>query len=125
LFGTAGLAAANVVTYGADGSQTAANTLRVAEAGGGLEAVPIDVGGDDQKVFLILYGTGIRHHTGPVTAKMGVVTVQAAYAGPQGTFAGQDQINIEIPRSLRGAGMVDVILTVDGQTTNPVKILIR
>jgi uncharacterized protein (TIGR03437 family) len=125
LFGASGLAAANVVTYGADGSQRAADTLRAAGAGGGLEAVPIDLGGDDQKVFLILYGTGIRHHTGPVMAKIGGVTLQAAYAGPQGTFEGQDQINIELARSLRGTGMVDVILSVDGQTTNPVKILIQ
>jgi len=51
--------------------------------------------------------------------------VTAAYAGAQGTFAGQDQINIEIPRSLRGAGIVDVVLNVDGQVTNVVKIHIQ
>lgn len=124
LFGASGLAAANVVTYRNDGGQSAANTLR-AGAAGNLEAVPIDLGPEDQKVFLILYGTGIRHHTRPVTAKIGAATVEAAYAGPQGTFVGQDQINIELPRSLRGAGMVDVILFVDGQTTNSVKIHIQ
>jgi uncharacterized protein (TIGR03437 family) len=76
-------------------------------------------------VFLVLYGTGIRHHGGPITAKVGSTTIEAAYAGPQGTFAGQDQVNLELPRSLRGAGIVDVTISVDGQTTNTVKIHIQ
>ncbi len=76
-------------------------------------------------MFLILYGTGIRHHAGAVTAKIGSMTVEAAFAGPQGTFAGQDQINIELPRTLRGVGAVDVALSVDGQTTNTVRIHIQ
>jgi uncharacterized protein (TIGR03437 family) len=128
LFGAGGLAAANVITF-RNGVQSATNTLRVG-AGGNLELVPIDLVPDDQgpdeyKVFLILYGTGIRHHAAGVSAKIGSAMIEAAYAGPQGTFAGQDQINIELPRSLRGAGIVDVALTVDGQTTNTVKIHIQ
>ena len=123
LFGVAGLAAANVVTF-RGGAQNATNTLRTG-SGGSLELAPIDLGPEDQQVFLILYGTGIRHHAGAVTAKVGSVTVEAAFAGPQGTFAGQDQINIELPRTLRGVGAVDVALSVDGQTTNTVRIHIQ
>jgi uncharacterized protein (TIGR03437 family) len=123
LFGAGGLAAANVVTF-RDGAQITTNTLRV-NATGAIEPAPIDLGPDDQQVFLILYGTGIRHNAGPVTARVGSETIIAAFAGAQGTFAGQDQINIELPKTLRGVGVVDVALTVDGQATNAVKIHIQ
>ena len=76
-------------------------------------------------MFLILYGTGIRHHEGSVTARVGSLEVKPAFAGPQGTFAGQDQINIPLPKTLRGAGVVEVVLIVNGQMTNPVKVHIR
>lgn len=123
LFGVNGFAAANVISY-QDGGQTVANAVRVTAAGA-VELNPIDLGPDGRQVFLILYGTGIRAHAADVTARIGNTTVTAAYAGAQGTFAGQDQINIEIPRSLRGAGIVDVVLNVDGQVTNVVKIHIQ
>jgi uncharacterized protein (TIGR03437 family) len=87
--------------------------------------VPIDLGAPDQQVYLILYGTGIRNHADPVTVMIGTATLTAAYAGEQGTFAGEDQINVLLPQSLRGAGLVDVTLTVDGQVTNAVKIQIQ
>ncbi len=123
LFGVNGFAAANVITA-KDGAQSAANAVRV-NAAGAVEANPIDLGSDDTQVFLILYGTGIRAHAGPVTARIGSATVTADFAGPQGAFAGQDQINVRIPRSLLGAGLVDVSLNVDGQVTNAVKIQIQ
>jgi uncharacterized protein (TIGR03437 family) len=123
LFGVNGLAAANVITY-QDGVPAAVNAVRVNEAGA-VEPNPIDLGTDGRQVYLILYGTGIRAHADAVTARIGNVTVPVDFAGPQGTFAGQDQINIQIPRSLAGAGVVDVALNVDGQVTNAVKIQIR
>jgi uncharacterized protein (TIGR03437 family) len=123
LFGVNGFAAANVVTY-QDGGQTTANAVRV-NAAGGIEPNPIDLGSGDRQVFLILYGTGIRAHTGPVTARIGTTVVTADFAGAQGAFAGQDQINVQVPRTLTGAGIVDVTLDVDGQATNAVKIQIR
>ncbi len=123
LFGSAGLAAANVITFTGN-TQSAADTIRVGGSGN-LELIPIDLGTDDQQVFLILYGTGIRHHATPVTARIGTAVFTSEYAGPQGTFAGQDQINVQLPKTLRGAGIVDVSLLVDGQATNAVKIHIR
>jgi uncharacterized protein (TIGR03437 family) len=123
LFGAAGFAAANVFTL-RNGELSATNTIR-AGSGGNLELVPIDLGAGDEQVFLILYGTGIRHHQGQVTAKIGGSIIPATYAGPQGEFAGEDQINIELPRPLKGAGIVDVTLSVDGHITNTVKIHIQ
>jgi uncharacterized protein (TIGR03437 family) len=123
LFGVGGLAAANIATF-RNGVQTIGNALR-AGSGGNLELTPIDLGPEDQQVFLILYGTGIRKHAGRVTVRIGNSTVEAAYAGAHGAFAGLDQINIELPRALRGAGVVDTSLTIEGRTTNAVKILIQ
>jgi uncharacterized protein (TIGR03437 family) len=60
-----------------------------------------------------------------VTATIGSTTVPVAYAGAQGTFVGEDQINIQLPASLAGAGLVNVTLNVDGQTSNPVQIQIK
>ena len=123
LFGAGGLAAANVVTFKGDG-QTTTNTVGVGPAGN-LDLIPIDLGDDDQQVFLILYGTGIRHHASPVIARVGTADITAAYAGAQGTFAGEDQINLQLPKTLKGAGIVDVSLMVDGLTTNVVRIHIQ
>lgn len=123
LFGVNGMAAANVASY-LDGVQTNGNVIG-ADANGGLKLNPIDLGPEDQQTFLILYGTGIRNHTGEVTATIGDQTVTAAYAGPQGTYPGEDQINVPLPRGLAGAGVVNVTLRVDGQSTNAVQIEIQ
>jgi uncharacterized protein (TIGR03437 family) len=76
---------------------------------------------------LVLYGTGIRFRqpNGVVTATIGGVNAPVQYAGDQGQFVGLDQVNIEIPRSLRGSGLVDVIVTVDGKITNTLKIHVQ
>ena len=45
--------------------------------------------------------------------------------GAQGEYAGLDQYNLVIPRSLAGRGRVPVILTLGGRTSNPVYITIQ
>jgi uncharacterized protein (TIGR03437 family) len=47
------------------------------------------------------------------------------YAGAQGDFAGLDQINARLSRSLIGRGEVSVVLTVDGKGANPVTIHLK
>jgi len=48
------------------------------------------------------------------------------YAGKNGAdFEGLDQVNIEIPPSLAGRGVVDLLLTIDGKTANPVTLRIN
>jgi uncharacterized protein (TIGR03437 family) len=90
---------------------------------GAVQPTPIDVTAG--QVFLILFGTGIRNHANAVTATIGSTTLPTIYAGAQGTFVGEDQINIQLPASLAGAGLVNVTLNVDGQTSNPVQIQIK
>jgi uncharacterized protein (TIGR03437 family) len=95
-------------------------------AGPGCEPVPIDVG-LDMPVILSLYGTGIRGRSAlaNVSVTIGGVSVPVLYAGPQPEYAGLDQINAELPLSLRGAGVVNVVVTVDGQSSNAVTIDIQ
>jgi uncharacterized protein (TIGR03437 family) len=89
----------------------------------GCNLVPIDPG-VDAPVYLSFYATGIRGRSsmGNVTVTIGSVTVQPTYAGPQPQFPGLDQVNVPLLLSLRGAGVVNVTVTVDGITSNAVKI---
>jgi uncharacterized protein (TIGR03437 family) len=76
----------------------------------------------------VLFGTGIRFRKDPpqVSATIGGVTARVDYARNQCCFVGLDQVNLLIPRSLIGrGGQVDVILTIDGQATMPLKIAIK
>ncbi len=89
--------------------------------------IPIDVGPASNQVFLILFGTGIRSNGSlpNLNATIGGVNSEVLFAGPQGGFVGLDQINLRLPRILAGRGDVDVVLTVDGKTANPVKINVK
>ena len=88
--------------------------------------VPIDPG-LDRPVFLSFYGTGIRGRSSlaNVTVTIGTMTVAAQYAGAQAQFPGLDQVNVPLSLGLRAAGEVNVIVTVDGVISNPVKIMVR
>jgi uncharacterized protein (TIGR03437 family) len=76
---------------------------------------------------LILYGTGIRNVSSPskVTATINSISVPVSYAGPQPTFMGLDQVNVLLTLTLRGAGEVPIIITVDGQSSNAVTVNIQ
>ncbi len=89
-----------------------------------IVARPIKIGDGDEKTYLVLYATGVRKRNAnaAVTAQIGDVTVPVEYAGAQGQFVGLDQINILLPPSLRGKGLVNVTITMDGKTTNSVQI---
>jgi hypothetical protein len=80
--------------------------------------------GIDTPLFLALFGTGIRGGK-KVTVSVGGQTVPVLYAGSELVFPGLDQVNIPLFLTLRGAGLVDVVVTVDGQASNPVQILIQ
>jgi uncharacterized protein (TIGR03437 family) len=85
---------------------------------------PIAIGAATEQATLVLYGTGLNGAK-DVTATVGGVMVPVAYAGPQGTYAGLDQINLSLPQSLTGKGKVDVVVTAAGKPSNPVHITIR
>lgn len=88
---------------------------------------PIDLGGENETVVLVLFGTGLRNRPGlaSVNLKVGGVAVPVQYAGAAPSNTGTDQINAALPRSLIGRGEMDLVLVVDGKTANVVKINIK
>jgi len=88
--------------------------------------IPVDLGPATDQVFLILYGTGFRNRKdlAMVSATIGGVGADVSYAGTQGAFAGLDQLNIRIPRTLPG-GEFDVVVTVEGKTSNTVRLALK
>jgi uncharacterized protein (TIGR03437 family) len=103
-----GLAAAQIIRVNTDGTQTTEN----------VSAAPINIGSDT--LYLVLYGTGIRNRrpNGVVTCTISGQSLPVAYAGPQPQFPGLDQVDVLLPSSLKGAGQVNVTLTVDGEVSN-------
>jgi len=89
-------------------------------------AVPIALG-VDTPIYLSLYGTGIRGASAlqNVSVTIGSVQIQPTYAGPQIETPGLDQVNVPIPLTLRGSGLVNVTVTVDGVASNPVQVDIQ
>ena len=96
------------------------------------ESVPIDLGDGEDRVFLLLFGTGIRGVLGDetITATVGGVGVPVLGAAIQPEFLGLDQINIGPldPMVFEGVGEVGLLLTVtdtttgEGKTTNTVTV---
>ncbi len=122
----ANAAAAAFVTRVSGGVQTTEPVVQV-NPNGTLFLRPIDLGSDADDAVLLLFGTGIRGHPGldSMKATIGGVAADILYAGPQGQYLGFDQVNIRIPKTLRGRGRVDIRLTVDGDPVNPVRVQIR
>jgi uncharacterized protein (TIGR03437 family) len=83
-----------------------------------VSAAPINIGSDI--LYLVLYGTGIRNRrpNGIVACTINGQSLPVAYAGPQSQFPGLDQVDVLLPSSLKGAGQVNVTLTVDGEVSN-------
>src|SRR5204862_5278476 len=99
---------------------------------------PFDVTVNGKPNMLVLYGTGIRRtpaanpNDGNGVAEAITVTIDGKpanvlYAGAQGSLAGLDQINVELPASLAGQGQrsVEVIVTAGGTAANRVTIQIK
>ena len=78
-------------------------------------------------MYLTLYGTGIRNRSSlaNVTVTIHGTNVPVLYAGLQPDFPGLDQVNVALTLNLRGSGESNVVLTVDGQTSNTVTVNIK
>lgn len=90
-------------------------------------AVPIDLGPDTDLVYLTLYGTGLRNRSSLDSVQVLIAGVPAAvdYAGPSNTSDGLDLVRVLLPKTLRGAGMVNLVVSVNGVSSNGVLILIK
>lgn len=117
-----GVAAAQILRVRADGSQVWEPVFETDAAG---KRVPraIDLGTNSESVYLVLYGTGFRwlfNNTPQVI--IGASAYEVLYAGPQYDFAGLAQINMLLPKSLRGSGEVPVKVMVGDTTSNAVTL---
>jgi uncharacterized protein (TIGR03437 family) len=83
-------------------------------------AVQIEAGN-----FVALFGTGFKFASTVAAMTVGGTAVTPLYVGPQGSLAGLDQINLQIPMSLAGRGLVDLVITMDGKPSNTVRLNIK
>lgn len=119
-----GVAAAQIVRVKSDGTQSYEAVAQFDAGKGRYVALPIDFGASTDRIFLLLYGTGFRNAAG-TTLQIGTVTIPLLYAGPQSQYAGLDQANAELQRSLAGTGEVTVAFTADGKAANTVTLSFR
>ena len=121
--GSAGIAAAYVVRVAPDNVQTIEPVF--AEQSGQIVPVPIDLTSPGQ-VYLILFGTGFD----AASAASTVVNVQGvsafvSYAGSQQQYPGLDQVNLLLPQSLAGSGVVSVVPIVAGTPANTAYVTVQ
>lgn len=92
-------------------------------------ALPIHFGQEDEELYLVLFGTGFRHHNGSTIARLDGVEVPVLFAGAQGETAdgliGLDQINLSLPRSFAGRGEIELTVIINGQSSNSLQLVIK
>ena len=93
-----GLPAGLVYRIRADGS-TAYEPLFQRDSSNNIVAVPIDFGPAGDQLYLALFGSGLRksNPSGYFYCYVGSEVADVLYAGPQGIYAGLDQINLRLP----------------------------
>jgi uncharacterized protein (TIGR03437 family) len=86
------------------------------------QSVPIDVG-LDSPVYVTFYTTGLRGRSSDAAVSVTIggqsVPVRSIIADDDSRVqAGVDEIAVVLPLSLRGSGEVEVVISVDGATSN-------
>jgi uncharacterized protein (TIGR03437 family) len=88
-------------------------------------ADPIDLGANGDQVYLVLYGSGLRH-AGTVSVTLNGTNLPVLFFGPQGAYPGLDQINVgPLPASLAGASLANLVVRADGQPANAVTVRLQ
>ena len=84
----------------------------------------LDPGTAQRPNYLILFGTGFRKRSSlsNVQVKIGGIICQVDYAGAQSNYVGLDQINVVLPATARGSGLVNLTFVVDGRPANTVQV---
>jgi uncharacterized protein (TIGR03437 family) len=117
-------ATATITRTGNPAQQFTAAVFRCSETACTATPIPLD---PNTQVYLTLYGTGIRNRASlaSFTATVNGVSVPVLYAGPAPGLSSVDQVNLGLTASLRGRGESTVVLTADGQDSNPVMVSIQ
>lgn len=118
-----GVAAATAIQVQASNPQLQSPVAVFECSAAGCVSTPIALG-VDTPIVVALYGTGIRNRSSlsNVSVTINGVSASVQYAGPQPSYEGLDQVNVVLPLTLRGSGEVNVVMTVDAQTSNIVTI---
>jgi uncharacterized protein (TIGR03437 family) len=122
-----GFPAAQVLRVLANGNQSLEPVAQFDQATNKFVGVPIAIGGSNEQVFLILYGTGwrLRGSAAPNSATVAGANAELSFLGAQPSLLGVDQANLRLPSSLLARGEVEVSLTVDGKVANTVRISLK
>ncbi len=112
-----GLAAADVLRIKANGERSYESISN-----------PINLSNATDKVYVQLYGTGLRGRTNLSNVKLtlGGTPLAIEYVGSQNFYVGLDQVNAVIPNSLAGRNRtLDLVLYVNGWAANVVQCKIQ
>jgi uncharacterized protein (TIGR03437 family) len=122
-----GVVAAYVQIVPASGAPTTEPVYSCPGGGAPCTTLAIDVSNSSDQFYLIMFGTGFRGRSAldQVSVTIGSQSVPVLYAGAQGQYEGFDQMNVQLPSNLAGAGVVNVVATVDGLQANVVQIQLQ
>ncbi len=122
-----GVVAGYVQVVPASGPTTYEPVYNCPGSGAPCTTQPIDVSNLSDHFYLVMFGTGLRGRSSlhGVSVTIGDQSVPVLSAGEQGQYEGFDQLNVQLLKSLAGAGVVNVVATVDGVTSNAVQIQIQ
>jgi uncharacterized protein (TIGR03437 family) len=120
-----GVAAAVLLTLRPNGNQEWKVIYDESAPAGERAAIPLNIGTSEDRSYLLLFGTGMRHGT-ELTASIGGVEVAAAGPAASSEFDGLDQVNLgPLPQRLWGSGEVGIELVLDGLKLNVVTVNIK
>jgi len=118
------LVAGYAIRVSAGGAQTVEPAYAL-NPQGYYSAAPINMGSSTDTVVLAFYATGVSGAgMANVTVTVNGVNAPVLYAGSAG-YAGVDQINVQLPASLAGAGTVALQVTASKILANTVQIAIQ
>jgi uncharacterized protein (TIGR03437 family) len=84
---------------------------------------PYTVTTNGTPTYLAIYTTGLDFSSAP-TVSIGGVSVDVKFYGDSPCCPGLQQINVQLPAGLAGAGRVEVAVTAGGKTSNIVEVVI-
>jgi uncharacterized protein (TIGR03437 family) len=123
-----GVAVAELLSTNPNGFQSVTTVFQCPGSPAPCIPVPFSVANSP---VLVLYGTGIDNAApGTITVSVGGSSITPSYAGAAGFAAGVDQINVPLPATLAGSGLVGVSVSAATSggatvTSNVVTVLIQ
>jgi uncharacterized protein (TIGR03437 family) len=82
-------------------------------------------GSRNDRLFLVLYATGIRNHSKEVRVAVNGLELPSLYAGAHSIYPGLDQINVLLPADLLGTGAATVSLVTESGVSNSVALVFQ